>query len=80
MGLGRWASQLSNLRPALPAVVSAGLAASSDTAVGKGLAGRPSHPIPSDGAREGPGAHPALRPEVRASAQRFSPASFLGSA
>lgn len=81
VGWGRWASQLSSrLRPALPAVASAGLAASSDTATGEGLAGRPSHPAPCDGARGGPGAHPALRPEGRSSAQRSSPASFPGSA
>lgn len=80
-GSGRWAGQLSRLRPALPAVAFAWLAASSDPAAGgDGPAGRPSHPTPSDGARGGPGAQPALRPEVRSPAQRSSLASFLGPA
>lgn len=78
VGSGRWACQLSRLRPALPAVVSAGLAASSDPAAGDGPAGRPSYPTPSDGAGGGPGALTALRPEVCSPAQRSFLAFFLG--
>lgn len=73
VGSGRQAGQLSRLRPALPAVASAGLAASSDPAAGDGSAGRPSHPTPSDGDRGGPGALPAHRPEVRSPGSAFLP-------
>lgn len=80
MGSGRFVGQQSRLRPALPAVASTGLAASSDPAAGDGPAGRPSHPTLSDGAGGGPGPQPALRPEVRSSTQRSSLASFTGPA
>uniref|UniRef100_A0A8D1Z655 UBC core domain-containing protein n=1 Tax=Sus scrofa TaxID=9823 RepID=A0A8D1Z655_PIG len=74
VGSGRWACQLSRLRPALPAVVSAGLAASSDPAAGDGPAGRPSYPTPSDGAGGGPGALTTLRPEELNDLARDPPA------
>lgn len=80
VGSGRWAGQLSRPRPALHAVASTGLASSSDPAAREGPAGRPSHPTPSDGAGGGPGAQPALRPEVLWPAQSSFQASFLGSA
>lgn len=80
VGSGRFVGQQSRLRPALPAVASAGLAASSDPAAGDGPAGRPSHPTLSDGAGGCPVPQPALRPEVRSSTQRTFLASFPGSA
>lgn len=79
-GSGCRVGRLSKLRPALPAVASAGLAASLDPAAGDAPAGLPSHPTPSDGAHGGPGALPALRPEVCSPAQRSFPASSLGPA
>lgn len=78
-GSGCWAGQLSRLRPALPAVASAGLAAFSRTQLpAKAPPGGLHTPLPVMAPVEAPGAQPALRPEVPWAAPRSSPASFLG--
>lgn len=61
VGSRRFVGQQSKLRPALPAVSSAELAASSDPAAGDVPAGRPSQPTLSDGAGGGPGPQPVGR-------------------